>query len=89
MTALRYVSGVVIMCCSMLACTTTPEKGQVANLCKDPRPQICTMIYMPVCGLDDNNDFNTYASGCNACSRSEVLGYNEGACEDLVLEKAQ
>ncbi|UZE95288.1 Kazal-type serine protease inhibitor family protein [Alkalimarinus alittae] len=86
MKVLAHALGLIGMSCAIMACTATPEKIQVENQCKDPRPQICTMIYMPVCGLDEKGDINTYASGCNACSRADVVGYSDGACEDTAVQ---
>jgi len=69
------------------ACQSTPEKR--ANLpekridlsyCSEPRPQICTMIYKPVCGFDTNDQPKTYASDCTACSDAEVVAYRKGEC---------
>ena len=69
------------------ACNASPELPEseapdVSTLCKDPRPQMCTMIYQPVCGVDNAGQFKTYSSNCSACSHVEVKGFNEGACED-------
>ncbi|MFD2229577.1 hypothetical protein [Alkalimarinus sediminis] len=87
MNNLKSLLGVMFVSVLLSGCATTAEKVAVATACEDPRPQVCTMIYMPVCGLDEKGDFNTYASGCNACSRTEVVGYNDGACEDSVTKK--
>ncbi len=76
----------VVLSFTVVACNATPEQpvskmSDVSTLCKDPRPQMCTMIYQPVCGIDNEGQFKTYASGCSACSHVEVKGYNEGACK--------
>ena len=49
--------------------------------CKQPRPQVCTQDYRPVCALLQDGGFKTYSNGCNACSDPAVSGYREGACE--------
>ena len=87
MNVSKCVFGVVLMSCAITACNSTPEKPTVEFECNDPRPQICTMIYQPVCGLDSAGDVKTYSSGCNACSHPEVVGYNNNACEGLVEKK--
>ena len=59
----------------------TTAEDKVAVVCKEPRPQICTQDYRPVCALLQDDSSKTYSNGCNACSDPEVTGYREGACE--------
>ncbi len=87
MNVSKRVIGVVLLGCAISACNSTPEKANVEVECNDPRPKICTMIYQPVCGLENAGEFKTYSSGCNACSHPEVVGYNNNACEDLAEKK--
>lgn len=50
-------------------------------VCKDPRPELCTMQYDPVCariGDGDAAEWKTYASGCSACSDAQVSAYRPG-----------
>jgi hypothetical protein len=66
------------------ACTThssesTPLRG-AATLCEEPRPQICTMEYLPVCANLRAGSVKTYASGCSACSDTQVESWIEGEC---------
>ena len=87
MISARKLLGLVLISFIVVGCNSAPEQPlseapDVINLCKDPRPQMCTMIYQPVCGVNNDGQFKTYASDCNACSHQEVRGYNEGACED-------
>ena len=49
-------------------------------ICPEPRPQICTMNYLPVCGQLQDGSFKTYSNGCGSCSDSAVVGYREGEC---------
>ena len=49
--------------------------------CTEPRPQVCTQDYHPVCARLLDSSFKTYSNGCNACSDPAVTGYREGACE--------
>ena len=54
------------------------------TLCTEPRPEICTMDYTPVCGLQrisGAEQWKTYSNACSACSDSTVTGYNKDACE--------
>ena len=48
--------------------------------CTDPRPQLCTMDYRPVCAKKSDGTQKTYANGCGACSDPEVLEYLAGEC---------
>lgn len=48
--------------------------------CKEPRPKICTMEYIPVCAERKDTSFKTYASGCSACSDVNVIKYKAGQC---------
>ena len=53
--------------------------------CVDPRPQLCTQDYRPVCGVRDagaSTERTTYGNACTACSNADVLGYSEGMCEE-------
>ncbi|MFH1399933.1 MAG: hypothetical protein ABIH41_00290 [Nanoarchaeota archaeon] len=64
------------------------------TLCQDPRPEACTMEYMPVCAIKDNGircittpcpstDAVTAGNACSACGDKDVIGHYPGACEDL------
>ena len=91
MLLIKKLVGLVVLSI-VVACNATPEQPisempDVSKLCKEPRPQMCTMIYQPVCGVDQKGQFKTYSSGCNACSHVEVAGFNEGACDDASTEK--
>jgi hypothetical protein len=52
------------------------------EICTEPRPQMCTMDYRPVCAVLKDNSSKTYSNGCGACSDSQVKGYNDGACAE-------
>jgi len=49
--------------------------------CKEPRPEICTTIYEPVCGTLIDGTQQTFASECTACAVKEVVSFMTGACE--------
>ncbi|RHW77637.1 hypothetical protein [Colwellia sp. RSH04] len=57
------------------------------GVCKDPRPQMCTMEYLPVCGLISNKAVKTYGNACGACSDIHVTQYVKGECENDALER--
>ncbi len=49
--------------------------------CTEPRPQVCTQDYRPVCAELQDGSFKTFSNGCSACSDPAVAGYRNGACE--------
>jgi alkaline phosphatase D len=55
--------------------------AQQITTCPEPRPQVCTREYRPVCAQLRDGSFKTYSNGCSACSDPAVTGYREGACE--------
>ena len=61
--------------------TRNPAGEQRMVACTEPRPQVCTQDYRPVCAMLHEGGFKTYANGCSACSDPAVTGYREGACE--------
>ena len=70
------------------ACTTAPETNQLNNepgstdviICEQPRPQVCTREYNPVCATLDDGQIKTYATGCTSCADVNVQSYTPGAC---------
>jgi len=50
-------------------------------VCTDPRPEICTMEYRPVCASGPSGELTIFSSGCSACSDQKVLHYKIGECE--------
>ena len=57
-----------------------PPRDPSRTVCTDPRPQICTREYNPVCARLTNGKDKTYATGCTACSDIKVVSYTLGAC---------
>ena len=49
--------------------------------CLEPRPQICTREYIPVCASLMDGAMKTYPSGCTACSDANVVSYRPDQCE--------
>ena len=66
---------------TVVGCASDPIDTESMTLCTNPRPEVCTMEYDPVCGFTEDGH-RTYASGCTACSDKEVIGYKQGACKD-------
>ena len=67
------------------------ESAEPVNMtkCKDPRPQMCTMDYTPVCGVDKDGNKKTYSNGCGACSNPHVVSYQDGACDENTKKEKQ
>ena len=71
----------------LLACVGAPTLGGSINdsgvptSCNEPRPEICTQEYLPVCGLLTSGRTKTYSNACTACSDPEVLEHRPEACE--------
>ena len=63
----------------LAGCETTPTPTLVTQ-CTEPRPQVCTMEYAPVCATLAAGGKKTYSSGCNACADDSVSGYLNGEC---------
>ncbi|MEE9303288.1 MAG: hypothetical protein V3U84_05830 [Thiotrichaceae bacterium] len=75
--------------------TTTPTEPPPAVVkpteCKNPRSQMCSKEYRPVCATKDtgvrcvttpcpSTEKITYSNGCMACTDSKVYSYVVGAC---------
>ena len=71
---------------ALVACASGTPPQEVPDTkaltpCTEPRPQLCTMDYQPVCGQLKSGEFKTYSNGCNACTEPTVNGYRKGACK--------
>lgn len=80
---LKFVAMVSVL---VVACSTPTSDGAATPTteltpCEDPRPQICTANYDPVCGQLGDGSHKTYANGCSACGDAAVSGHRPGACE--------
>ncbi|MFV0477923.1 MAG: hypothetical protein ACK5ME_08820 [Parahaliea sp.] len=70
----------------LLLCACGNQQPSVAkplsdNACDEPRPQVCTMEYNPVCGVISDGQRQSYSSPCNACAHDEVTSFEPGRCE--------
>jgi hypothetical protein len=68
------------------ACTNKPDiansdSNSARTNCTEPRPQICTNEYLPVCGTAKDGGTKTYATGCTACANKNVMSYIKDACK--------
>jgi len=99
---LNIISGLLITL-FLVACqdnkpTNTPKPEPIIptgayTQCKDPRPEICTKEFRPVCAKVDtgvrcvttpcpSSENKTYSTGCSACSDTKVDGYWKNACPE-------
>ncbi|WP_020588746.1 hypothetical protein [Desulfobacter curvatus] len=55
-----------------------PNENMV--VCKEPRHDICTKEYRPVCGHFSDGTVKTFSNPCTACSNKNVVGFTHGPC---------
>ncbi len=81
------IIGLIVCAAFLLGCTTQPP----AELCPEKRSQVCTMQYIPTCGVIGDYEPETpveslktknYSSPCNACADDKVSAYFAGACPE-------
>jgi hypothetical protein len=66
----------------LAACASQQPAPSSTTQCADPRPQVCTMEYAPVCAVLNAGGSREYSSACNACADDAVAGYVGGACPE-------
>jgi hypothetical protein len=74
---------------TVLSCSVSSEQAKsplstsqgILSLCTEPRAQVCTQEYRPVCAELESGSLKTYSNGCTACSNPSVTEYREGGCE--------
>jgi len=71
-----------VTACSSTAETTPVERPADWTECTDPRPQVCTFHYLPVCGFDADGNQATFGNDCSACADPKIIGHVPGACPD-------
>ena len=59
-----------------------PDDFARLGMCTDPRPEICTQNYAPVCGIHEDGSRQTYSNGCTACSNPAVVGALPEPCPE-------
>ena len=91
------ICGMIILTgsCSTIETKNDESHQEVKSMvvqCMNPRPEICTREYNPVCATKDNGvrcvttpcpstEEKTYATGCTACSDPQVIHYQPGKCD--------
>ena len=85
----------ILLCVLVSACLAQENQaksGKKQTLCTEPRPQMCTMEYNPVCAVRDtgircvttpcpSSERKTYSNACSACGDKKVTGFQPGACK--------
>lgn len=73
----------VTLMLSVLGCAGGQPKAldESQTACIEPRPQICTMDYTPVCAALASGEEKTYSNGCSACADVKVVSHRLAACE--------
>ncbi len=90
--AAAVIVGMILFGCAEPSPRSLPVTAVLQ--CSDPRPEICTLEYLPVCAVRDtgvrcattpceSTELATYSNACSACNDPTVLGHSEGACEAL------
>lgn len=79
---MKTTSLALILSALFLGGCSTTQQGEL-TLCKEPRPQICTREYRPVCGELTSGGQHTFSNGCEACAAEGVAGYRMGKCEQM------
>jgi len=69
----------------LVACAAGQPKQSYTDdsqtMCIEPRPQICTMDYTPVCAELNGGELKTYSNACTACADVNVVSHRAAACE--------
>ncbi len=80
--ALILVIGLVLAGCN----SSPPAPVVTGTQCSEPRPQVCTMEYAPVCATLIKGGTADYSSGCNACADDAVSSHEPGPCDGNILQ---
>ncbi|WP_052691869.1 hypothetical protein [Teredinibacter purpureus] len=86
---LTRTSGFLFISVVLSACEKPAEEPHVitppplaVERCTDPRPELCTMNYDPVCATHNNGNRTTEANNCTACATATVEHYSMEACAE-------
>ena len=76
--AVAFVIGASTFAQAQQAPPAKPPAG--LTTCTEPRPEICTKEFMPVCGVRRDGTRMVNSNGCMACMDANVVGYLPGPC---------
>jgi hypothetical protein len=70
----------------LTACTANNTNTMLAategQQCTEPRPEVCTRDYRPVCANLNDGSQKTYSNGCGACTGANADSWVAGECAD-------
>jgi hypothetical protein len=58
------------------------NNATASTVCTEPRADMCTREYRPVCGLTQDGTRKDYSNGCTACADATVESWEEGLCSE-------
>ena len=81
MKVLQVAASLCLVSVAIAGCRSPAPRDMTA--CDEPRPQVCTHDYRPVCGYVPGEDrWKTYGNSCTACSDPAVAGWQAGPCKE-------
>ncbi len=91
MININKIISLLLMSLLISACAAYSEKSAAPSTseliaCEEPRPEVCTNEYNPVCASYKDGSKKTGATGCTSCADHEVTGYTMGACKTAVAD---
>ena len=75
---MRSLCGIAVLML-LSACANVPAPG---TSCTEPRPQVCTMEFLPTCAVLGSGGLKEFSSPCTACADPAVTGYTTGSCPE-------
>ena len=81
----RYIAVALLSLASGVCAAGSSEALRVASaetVCEEPRPEVCTMDYVPVCATLQDGSRKTYSNGCSACADSDVKSWIADVCPE-------
>ena len=67
---------------AMAVLSGSSQADPAGTPCTEPRPQACTMEYLPVCAMLASGGEKTFSNGCAACSDAGIESWIDGACPE-------
>jgi hypothetical protein len=80
---MKWYPGFSVTVLLLAGCASGAPNGVDSNpeqVCTEPRPEVCTMEYKPVCARLEDGSQQTYSNGCGACADERVVAWRERAC---------